>query len=135
MKNIEKVNEFLTQAGIFYLSTTDGDKPKCRPIGFHMVNGDKLYFGVGEFKDVYKQIQMNPNVEVCATVGKEFLRYYGKAVFEADYSIAEKVLANAPSLQKIYNEQTGYKLGIFHLDGATAEFRTMLGIKESVQFD
>lgn len=135
MNNIEKVNDFLAQAGTFYLTTMDGDKPKCRPIGFHMVNGDKLYFGVGEFKEVYKQMQINPNVEICATVGKEFLRYYGKAVFEADYSIAEKVLANAPGLQKVYNEQTGYKLGVFHLESATAEFRTMLGIKESIQFD
>ena len=115
MNSIEKVNEFLAQAGTFYLTTTDGEKPKCRPIGFHMVNGD--------------------NVEICAAVGKEFLRYYGKAVFESDYFIAEKVLANAPGLQKVYNEQTGYKLGIFHLENATAEFRTMSGIRESAQFD
>lgn len=135
MKNIEKVNDFLTQAGTFYLTTVDGDKPKCRPIAFHMVIGDKLYFGVGDFKEVYKQMQKNPYVEICATVGKEFIRYYGKAVFEADYSIAEKVLANAPDFQKIYNEKTGYKLGIFHLEIATAEFRTMLGIKESIKFD
>ena len=135
MNSIEKVNEFLAQAGTFYLTTTDGEKPKCRPIGFHMVNGDKLYFGVGEFKEVYKQMQINPNVEICAAVGKEFLRYYGKAVFESDYFIAEKVLANAPGLQKVYNEQTGNKLGIFHLENATAEFRTMSGIRESAQFD
>lgn len=135
MKNLEQVNNFLAQAGTFYLTTTDGDKPKCRPVGFHMVKDDKLYFGVGNFKEVYKQMQKNPNVEFCATVGKEFLRYYGKAVFETDYSIAEKVLTNAPSLQKVYNEQTGYKLGIFHLEHATAEFRTMSGIKESIQFD
>ena len=90
MNSIEKVNEFLTQAVTFYLTTVDGNRPKCRPIGFHMVNGDKLYFGVGEFKEVYKQMQINPNVEVCAAAGKEFLRYYGKAVFETDYSIAEK---------------------------------------------
>lgn len=135
MKDIEKVNDFLTQAGTFYLATTDKEKPKCRPVGFHMVQGDRLYFGVGDFKEVYKQMQQNPNVEFCATVGAEFLRYYGKAVFEADDTIAQKVLANAPELQKIYNEQTGYKLGIFHLEDATAEFRSMLGIKESIHFD
>lgn len=135
MKHIEKVDSFLAQAGTFYLTTTDGDKPKCRPIGFHMVQGDTLYFGVGEFKEVYKQMQKNPNVEICATVDNEFLRYYGKAVFETDYAIAEKVLANAPGLQQIYNEKTGYKLGIFHLESATAEFRSMLEIKESIQFE
>lgn len=57
MKPIEKVNDFLTQAGIFYLSTVDGDKPKCRPVAFHMLMDDRLYFGTGDFKEVYKQIQ------------------------------------------------------------------------------
>lgn len=135
IENIKKVNDFLTKAETFYLTTLDGDKPKCRPVAFHMVNGDRLYFGTGEFKEVYKQMKKNPNIEFCATVGKEFLRYYGKAVFESDYTIAERVLANAPAMQKVYNDQTGYKLGIFHLENATAEFRTMLGIKESIQFD
>lgn len=135
MKDIEKVNDFLTQAGTFYLTTISGDKPKCRPVGFHMVNGDKLYFGVGDFKDVYQQMQENPNVEFCATIGKDFMRYYGRAVFETDDTIAENVLAKAPALRNIYNEETGYKLGIFHLEKATAEFRGMLRIKESMQFE
>ena len=70
----------------------------------------------------------------CAAVGNAFLRYYGKAVFEDDYTIANKVLANAPALQKIYNDETGYKLGIFHLENATAEFRNMLEVKERYNF-
>lgn len=134
MDNLAKVNDFLAQAGTFYLTTTDGDKPKCRPVGFHMLEGERIYFGVGEFKDVFKQMKANPNVEFCAAVGNAFLRYYGKAVFEDDYTIANKVLANAPALQKIYNDETGYKLGIFHLENATAEFRNMLEVKERYNF-
>ncbi len=38
-------------------------------------------------------------------------------------------------MQKIYNEQTGYRLAIFHLENATAEFRNMLGVQESYRFD
>lgn len=134
-EHIKRVDEFLTGAETFYLATVDGDRPKCRPIGFHMASGGRLYFGVGTFKEVYRQMQKNPHVEICAAVGKEFLRYYGKAVFEADYSIAEEVLSNNPTLQRAYNEQTGHKLGIFHLETAVAEFRTAQGIRESVQFD
>ena len=79
-------------------------------------------------------MQKNPHVEICVVVGKEFLRYYGTAVFEKDHTIAERVLAAAPAMQKIYNEQTGYKLEIFHLEDATAEFRGMLGINEAYSF-
>ena len=135
MNQIEKVNDFLTQAETFYLTTVDGDRPKCRPVASHMLAGDRLYFGIGDFKEVYRQMQKNPHVEFCAAVGKGFLRYYGDAVFEQDYTIAEQVLAAAPAMQKIYNETTGYRLAIFRLEHATAEFRSMMGVQESYTFD
>ena len=56
MTNIEKVNQFLDEAKIFYFLTTDGDKPKGRPFGFHMLDDGKLYFGCGTFKNVFSQL-------------------------------------------------------------------------------
>lgn len=134
MNNIDKVEQFLNDVPVFYLTTVEGDKPKCRPIGFHMLIDDKLYFGIGTFKDVYKQIQKNPNVEICACKNNEFVRYYGKAVFETDDRISDMALSFQPFLRKTYNETTGKKLGMFYLENATAEFRTMTGIKESISF-
>ena len=134
IKNIEKVEQFLKEAPVVYLTTVDGDRPKCRPIGLHMLVGDNLYFGIGTFKAVYRQMQGNPNVELCVCKDREFLRYYGKAVFETDNEIADAAIAAAPFLQQIYNETTGKKLGMFHLGHATAEFRTMTGIQESFYF-
>ena len=58
-----KVNDFLTEAGVFYLATVDGDQPKVRPLGAHMEMDGKVLFGVGDFKDVYKQLVANPKVE------------------------------------------------------------------------
>lgn len=134
MNNLKKVNDFLTESKVFYLTTEDGNKPKCRPVSFHMLVDDRLYFGVGDFKDVYKQMQENPNVEFCATVGQDFLRYFGEATFTNDQSIVEKALDAMPMMRKIYNEQTGYGLGMFSLENATAEFRNMMGIKEKIEF-
>lgn len=134
MRNIEKVEHFLKDTPVVYLTTVDGNKPKCRPIGLHMLIGDNLYFGIGTFKDVYHQMQANPNVEICVCKDREFLRYYGKAVFETDDKLAHAAIASAPFLGKIYNETTGKKLGVFHLENATAEFRTMMGIQESFSF-
>lgn len=64
--NIETVENFLKEVPIFYLTTVSNNKPKCRPIGFHMLKDGKLYFGVGTFKDVYKQLEINPYAEICA---------------------------------------------------------------------
>ena len=131
MEAIEKVNDYLTQAQTFYLTTIDGEKPKCRPIAFHMIVDGTLYFGVGAFKNVYRQMTANPSIELCACKGQGFLRYYGTAVFEETSDIAEMALEAAPVMRQIYNDQTGYKLGIVSLRHATAEFRNMMGVEES----
>lgn len=131
MKNIEKVEQFLKDVPVVYLTTVADGRPKCRPIGLHMLVGDTLYFGIGTFKDVYRQMETNPYVEFCVCKDREFLRYYGKAVFEKDDKIANAAISATPFLQQVYNETTGKKLGMFHLENATAEFRTMTGIQES----
>ena len=134
MTAVEKVSAFLTEAGTFYLATIHGDVPKCRPLGLHLVAKDTIYFGVGEFKDVYKQMQINPHVEICTAIGRNFLRYYGTAVFDPDPALEEAALNLLPNLRKVYNPETGNKLGMFHLVDATAEFREMMEILETFHF-
>lgn len=134
MNELEIINNFLTEAHIFYLSTVENNKPKCRPIGFHKLQNGNIYFAVGTFKEVYKQLQKNQYVEICACKGSEFLRYYGKAVFEENESMAVEILENSPGLQKIYNSTTGHKLGVFHLEDSIAEFHVMSKLKTTFNF-
>ncbi len=43
----EKINDWLNecveQSGKFFLTTVDGNKPKSRPIGFHMLKDEINY--------------------------------------------------------------------------------------------
>ena len=134
MKTIEDVAQYLTDAGTFYLSTEDGDQPKCRPLGMiHLIDG-QIYFGIGDFKDVYRQMSRNPKVEIVACQKGDWLRLYGTAVFEPDYTIANGILEKAPFLRTLYNETNGHKLAIFHLENATAEVRSMMKVEESLRF-
>ncbi|WP_099469253.1 pyridoxamine 5'-phosphate oxidase family protein [Konateibacter massiliensis] len=132
MTNAEKVGEYLKKAEMFFVATEDGDKPKVRPFSFYTIFEDKIYFGVGTFKDCYKQIIANPNVEISASNGKGFLRYYGKAIFVENQALLDQAFAEAPYLPKMYNETTGNKLGMFYLADATAEFRSLFEIEESL---
>lgn len=131
---MSKVNDFLTEAGVFFLATADGDQPKLRPLGAHMEMDGKLLFGVGDFKDVYRQLKANPKTEIVALKpdGQHWLRYTGKAVFETDPKYAEASLNAAPYLRKIYNDETGYKLMMFHLEDATAVDIPMMGAGENL---
>jgi len=132
MTNAEKVWAYLDRAQIFYVTTVDGDQPKCRPFSFKMMAGGKIYFGVGTFKDCYRQLAKNPKIEIAASDGKGFFRYYGKAVFDEDPALFRQACEEADYIPRMYNEKNGHKLQMFHLGEATAEFRSLTGIQESL---
>ena len=132
MTNIEKVSSFLDEAKTFCLLTTDGDKPKGRPFGFHLVDGDRIYFGCGTFKNVFKQLTKNPNVEVLALRGSEFLRYDGRAKIVKDAALLDKVRAAMPDIMALY-DKNGWEMGMFCLEDGHAEIRGILDLKE--EFD
>ena len=134
MSEIEKVNDLLTRAEVFYLATVDGDKPKVRPLGFHLPHEDKIYFGVGTFKEVYKQMEANPNVEITAWDGEHILRYYGVADLTKNQEVVDKAFELMPEIKEAY-ESNGWEMGVFFLNDATAEIRNMFAIEESYEFE
>ena len=125
---MSKVNDFLTEAGVFFLATADGDQPRVRPLGAHLEMDGKVLFGVGDFKEGYRQLVANPKVEIvaCKPDG-HWMRYTGRAVFETDPRYAEANLEAMPNLRDIYNEKTGHKLMMFHLEDATAVEIAVMG--------
>jgi uncharacterized pyridoxamine 5'-phosphate oxidase family protein len=130
---MSKINDFLNEAGVFFLATTDGNQPKIRPLGAHLEMDGKVLFGVGDFKAVYRQMKVNPQVEIVACKADgHWLRYTGTAVFETDEKYAQAMLDGAPQLRNIYNEQTGNKLAMFHIENATAVDIAMMGEGESL---
>lgn len=132
MTNAEKVNEFLNKAKVFYFLTTDKDQPKGRPFSFHLLDGDRLYFGCGTFKNVFKQLSANPKVEVLAVNGGEFLRYDGSVKIVKDDALLEKVRKAMPQIMSLY-DKNGWEMGLFYLENGHAEIRGAMDVKE--QFD
>ncbi len=130
---MSRVNDFLTEAGVFFLATADGDQPKLRPLGAHMEMDGKVLFGVGDFKNVYRQLLANPKTEIAAAKPDgHWLRYTGKAVFDPDPKYAEAFLDAMPHLRSIYNAETGHKMMTFHLEEATAVDIPVMGPGEDL---
>lgn len=130
---MSRINDFLTETGVFFLATADGSQPKLRPLGAHFEMDGKVLFGVGDFKNVYAQMQADPLVEICACKPNgEWLRYTGRAVFETDPKYAEAALEAMPNLKDIYNEKTGHKLMMFHLEDAKAVVIQVMGEGEPI---
>lgn len=125
---MSKINDYLTETGVFFLATVDGGRPRLRPLGAHLEMDGKVLFGVGDFKAVYRQLLENPNCEIvaCKQDG-HWLRYWGRAVFETDLKYAEAMLDGMPQLRSIYNDQTGNKMMVFHLEDAAARDIPVMG--------
>ena len=132
MSNVEKLNEYLDKAKVFYFLTTDGDQPKGRPFGLHLLADDKIYFGCGTFKNVYKQLTKNPKVEVLAVLDGEFLRYDGIAKVVKDDALLAKVRETLPQVMAIY-DKNNWEMGLFYLENGHAEIRGLMDLKE--EFD
>ncbi len=110
---MSKIHDFLNEAGVFFLAT--------------------VVFGVGDFKDVYKQMTVNPKVEiVAAKPDGHWLRYTGRVVFDTDPKYEAAGLEVMPMLKDIYNEKTGHKMMVFHLEDATAVDIPMMGPGEDL---
>lgn len=130
---MSKIADFLNESGVFYLATVDGDQPKARPLGLFIEADGKVLFGIGEFKDVYKQLVANPKAEiVSAKADGHWLRYTGTVVFEDDPKYVELALEKMPNLRAIYNEETGNKMAMFSLQDATAVDIPMMGPGEDL---
>ena len=117
----QQIHDYLSECGIFYFATVDGDAPVVRPLGFSMCHEGTLYFGVGTFKDVYAQLSANPNVYVCATKpdASGWIRISGKAVRDDDQALVDACFATMPDLKGLY-DANGWQMGIFHLADAKA---------------
>ena len=130
---MSKVNDFLNETGTFFLATADGDQPHLRPLGLHLEMDGKVLFGIGDFKAVYRQLTANPKCEIAALKPDgHWLRYTGTAVFEEDPKYAEAALEAMPRLRDIYNETTGNRMMVFHLEDAAAVDIPMMGPGEDL---
>ena len=114
---MEEVFELLKKIGTYYLATVDGDKPRVRPFGTVDLYNGKLYIQTGKKKDVSKQIEQNPNVELCAFQDGVWVRVAGKLVNDDSREAKKHMLDNYPNLRGMYNEDDDNTQVLYFEDG------------------
>ena len=102
---MKEVYEFLKECKTYYLATVDGTTPRVRPFGTIDLFEDKLYIQTGKSKDVYKQITINPTVEICAFKDGKWIRVTGKLISDERIEAKKHMLDNYPELRGMYNEE------------------------------
>ena len=130
---MERVCEFLKNAGVYYLATVEGDQPRVRPFGTVHIFEGKLYIQTGKVKSVSRQLAANPKAEICAFHKGTWLRIAGELV-EDDRVEAKKSMLDAyPNLRNMYDENDG-NTQVLYFRSAEATFSSFTAQPETVRF-
>ena len=79
---MEKAFIFLAKHKDVAFATIEGDRPKIRVFQIMKRENNTLYFATAPHKEVYRQLQLCPFVELLAMAGNISVRVKGKAVFD-----------------------------------------------------
>ena len=123
---MEKVVKFLKENPVQYLATVGRDgRAKCRPFMFADEMDGKLWFCTNNQKDVYKDMQKNPEIEISVSSPTyAWIRLNGKAVFENNIKAKEMCIKN-PIVKSQYETATNPIFEVFYLEnphGVIADF-------------
>ena len=133
MTNVERVYEFLEEAGTYYLATVEGDQPRVRPFGTALLYEGKLYIQTGKIKAVSKQIKANPKVEICAFKDGSWIRLSGILEEDDRREVKKAMLDKMPTLRAMYSEDDGNTEMLYFKSGE-ATFSSFVAPSETVTF-
>ena len=130
---MQTVYDFLKKTGTYFLATVDGGRPKVRPFGTVNLFEGRLYIQTGKRKDVARQINANPKVELSAFDGGTWVRVAATLVEDNRAEAQESLLAAYPQLKGMYAVNDGNNV-VYYLKDATATFYTFDGKQKEVRF-
>ena len=118
---MKEVVEFLQANPVQYLATVGRDgKAKCRPFMFCFEKDGKLWFCTNHTKEVYKDMQENPYIEISVSSPEyAWIRLSGKAVFENNMEVKEGCMAN-PIVTGQYHTADNPIFEVFYLEDTKA---------------
>jgi pyridoxamine 5'-phosphate oxidase len=136
--NVKDCIKFATENPICYLATAVGDQPRVRAFLLWYADESGFYFVPLAQKEVTKQLQQNPKVELCffnnpadATDWKQ-MRLTGEIEFLEDEETLEKAYENRSFLDPLLGFSVRPLLRPFRISTGEAHFWTLAdNLKES----
>ena len=116
---MEQALAFLKENNEVALATCEANKPKIRIFQIMKMESSTLYFATSPVKDVYKQLQVNPCIEILSSSDKVSVRCVGKASFEVDEQTKQWIYDNNPVLPRLYtsyDKLAYFKMAIEQMD-------------------
>ncbi len=117
----EDIYRFLEENPFFALATSDSNVPHVRTLRMHKADETGIYFMTGKFKDVYRQLSLNPVVELCFSNRDFQVRVSGRVEnLDRDSDLKKEILEARPFMKE-WIEKYGLKyMAVFRLAHGTA---------------
>jgi pyridoxamine 5'-phosphate oxidase len=117
--NKAEILEFLNANPTCYLATVEGDRPHVRAMGMVKADDNGIIIETGTFKDVYKQLTANPNVELCFFNEKDGVQIRVSGTVEPldDIKLKDEIIAQRPFLKERVAKGGYEAMGVFRLRG------------------
>jgi hypothetical protein len=120
MKNaMKEAFDFLSEHPDVAFATVENEKPKIRVFQIMRQEGTTLWFATSPHKKVYRQLQINPDIELLAMAGNVSVRVTGEVYFDVPDSLCRKIYETNPVLPRLYekySDLTYFRLSIRALD-------------------
>ncbi len=106
---MEKVFDFIREHKEIAFATADKNgNPTIRVFQIMLIDeaGKALYFATSPQKEVYQQLQHNPNIEILSFADKISVRISGMASFDVSNVICKKIYDENLVLPRLYKQYT-----------------------------
>ena len=130
---MKEVQEFLKKCGVYFLATIDGDQPRVRPFGTCEIFDNHLYIQTGKSKNVSKQIQVNPNVELCGFKDGKWIRVTGKLIRDDRVEAKRNMLDKNPELKEMYDAEDD-NTEVLYFEGGVAVISSFVDDPKIINF-
>lgn len=131
---MKEIYDYLKKNPTFFLATEDGNQPRVRPFGVVAEFEGKLYISTGKQKNVFKQMQENPKIELCA-MGQDhsWLRVEATAVHDDRVEARARMLEENPNISGMYKADDD-NMAVLYLKDATGTICSFSGEPKVYKF-
>jgi uncharacterized pyridoxamine 5'-phosphate oxidase family protein len=123
--------KFATENPVCYLATMDGDQPRVRTLLMWFANDEGFHFGTFSPKQMAKQLESNPKVEICfynnaADLGDaKSMRVTGEVQFLEDEGLRERIAQERGFLEQMAGQPLEGLWRLFRVPSGEAHFWTL----------
>lgn len=113
--------KFISENPNLFLATVENNLPKVRPFQFMFAEGENIYFCTGNHKEVYKQLEKNPNIELSSMSSAfAWIRLNGKVKFVDNLDIKNRIIEASSLVKSIYKSGDNPIFEAFYIENWNA---------------